>query len=144
MGLWAGPLMLLFGSASVIEHAVGLWVRPTLALMALAGGALLAVGLIQRPRRIALEAVGLVFLVAWDAAMTTGIMYARWQQHDFTPMLRLGWHGLVPEAHFDPLPLGYVVAYPVPVYAGYVGLLAVHLWTLRHLRRRGLTGAESR
>lgn len=124
VGLWAGPLMLLFGSATTIEAAIGVWTRTVLGLLALAGGLLLAIGISRTPRSIRLEAAGLALLLVWDTAMMLGIIYARISQGDFAvrPL-------------FDPLPLGYVVAYPIPVYAGYGALLTIHLLTLRKLRK---------
>lgn len=124
MGLLAGPQMLLWGSASVIENAVGVWARVALAAIGTVGGLFLVVGLRRRPRSIPLEVVGLFSVGTWDLLMAAGLLIARFQQHDYR-LIPLG----------KPLVTGYVVAYPITVYAGLTALVAIHLWTLRRLRK---------
>lgn len=126
VGTTAGVQMLLYGTATVIEANVGPWSRYALGLAALIGGVTLLVGLTRVPRSIPLEAVGLSFLAFWDGCMTVGLAWARWHQHDYRV---LGMHERLTE--------GYVSAYPVSVYAGLFGLLVIHLWTLRLLRKSG-------
>lgn len=133
VGLWAGPLILLFGGAGIIENSIGIWSRPVLALLALFGGGILLIGVTRRPRSIVLEAIGLAILAAWDASMTAALVFARLQQNDFS--LNISFNAGYPFVIFDPLPIGYVVAYPIPIYVGYLTLLVIHLWTLRKLRK---------
>lgn len=123
VGMFAGLQMALWGSASTIENTLGIWVRPCLASLGFVGGWLLAFGLSRRPRSIPLEFVGLLLVGLWDLAMTLGLMWARLQQADysFRPLN-------------EPLPIGYVVAYPVTVYAGLLALITIHLWTLRRIK----------
>lgn len=127
IGLLAGVQMYLFGSATIIESSLGVWTRPVMACLGVAGGFLLAAGLTRRPRSIPLEVAGLVLVGVWDAAMTFGLGLARYNQHDYH-IIRLG----------DDLPVGYVTAYPVTVYAGLLALIVIHLLTLRKLRKGGL------
>lgn len=123
VSLLAGVQMLLFGSATQIEHIVGPESRLVMGPLGLAGGLLLALGLTRKPQRsIPLEAAGLALVALWDLAMTVGLAVARWTQHDYVP---LGVH--------QPQPPGYVPAYPVAVYGGLLALLVIHLLTLRHV-----------
>lgn len=125
VGTLAGGQQLIYGSASQVEQITGPSARLALGPLAFLGGLVLALGLSRRPRRsIPLEGVGLALLASWDLAMTAGLAYARWHQHDFH---LLGFH--------TPMPPGYVPAYPVAVYGGMFALLVIHLATLRHLRR---------
>ena len=121
---WAGWQMLVWGSATNIEATVGVWSRPFMGLLGIVGGGVLAWGLTRTPRSIPFEVVGLVLIGTWDAAMTAGLLYARIDQGEF---------GL---RHWgEPLPTGYVAAYPVTVYFGLFALICVHLWTLRRMKR---------
>ena len=121
---WAGTQMIMWGSASTIETAIGVWTRPVMGGLGITGGLLLGWGLTRVPRSITFEVAGLVTVGLWDGAMTAGILYARIAQHDFRLRNLL-----------DPLPIGYVPAYPVTVYFGLLALICVHLWTLRKMRR---------
>jgi hypothetical protein len=126
MGLLAGPQMLLWGSATTIETALGVWSRVLMASLGFFGGVLLASGLSRRPRSIPLEVAGLALVGLWDGLMALGLIYARVKQNDYH-LIPLG----------QPLPAGYVVAYPITVYAGLLALICIHLYTLRRLKRRG-------
>lgn len=128
MGMGAGLQMLMFGSANTIETYIGLWTRPCMAALGMLGGVLLAYGLTSRPRSIPHEALGLVLVGLWDLAMTVGLGAARWDQGGFA-VVPLG----------RPLPAGYIVAYPVTIYAGLFALICIHIWTLRQLRIEGLS-----
>lgn len=129
MGLFAGPQMLLWGSATVIETSVGPWSRYAMGVVGLVGGVLLAVGLSRRVRVVSLEAVGLALVGVWDLAMVVGLLVARIQQNDYRLI-----------GFLAPLHDGYVVAYPITVYAGLLALICVHLWTLRRLFKSGMKG----
>ena len=131
VGLFAGLQMLAWGSATTIEAVVGPWSRLLMATLGTLGGVLLLVGLTRKPRSIPLEAAGLTVVGLWDLLMTLGLMYARISQHSFA---------LRPLT--EPLPNGYVAAYPVTVYLGMLALIVVHLWTLRRLRAHQ-TGAHN-
>lgn len=123
VGIVVGIQMLLYGSATTIEAALGLWTRPALAITGLVGGLLLAVGIV-RNRTVILEAIGLAVIGAWDLCMACGFIYARVSAGQFSP-----------RAMFEPLPVGYVLPYPISVYLGLAALIAVHLWTLRRFKR---------
>lgn len=127
IGMLAGPQMLLWGSASIIEASTGTWSRPVMACLGLTGGAFLALGLTRRPRSVPLEAIGLAVVGLWDVLMTLGLAYARIHQNDYH-VLALG----------EPLPQGYASAYPITIYAGLAALIGVHLWTLRRFGKSGL------
>lgn len=134
VALLAGVQMLLYGTATQFEALFGPQSRLLMGPLALVGGVALVWGLTRKPRRIGSEALGLSLVALWDLAMTLGLAYARIHQDK--------WAVISP--HED-LPLGYVPAYPVTVYAGMFVLLVVHLWTLRVMRRRGVgMGAQSK
>lgn len=122
IGILAGAQMALWGTATTLELAAGPDSRYVMAGVGILGGSLLAAGLSMRPRSITLEVAGLTLVGLWDLLMTAGLAFARIQQNDYRP-LDLG----------APLMPGYVVAYPITVYAGLAALIAVHLWTLRRL-----------
>lgn len=122
IGILAGVQMALWGTATTLELAAGPDSRYVMAAVGMLGGGLLAAGLSKRPRSIPLEVGGLVLVCAWDALMTAGLAYARFKQNDYRP---LGFR--------DPMMQGYVVAYPITVYAGLAALIGIHLWTLRRL-----------
>lgn len=124
IGVTAGAQMLLWGSATTIESALGIWSRALMAGLGLVGGGLLSFGLLSRPRSIPLEVAGLFLVGIWDMLMTVGLAIARIKQNDFH---------VIPIT--EPLMQGYVVAYPVTVYAGLMALISIHLWTLRKVRR---------
>jgi hypothetical protein len=124
VGLFSGPQMALWGSATIIESAVGIWTRPILASLAFGGGMFLALGLTHKPRSIPLEVIGLTLIGTWDLFMTAGLVFARWHQHDWS---------IIPLD--ETLPEGYASAYPQMVYAGLFALIVVHLATLRSLKK---------
>lgn len=125
VAVMAGLQMILWGTATAIEALFGPDSRFTMGPLAFIGGAVLLLGLTRHPRRsIPMEAIGLSVIALWDLMMTAGLAYARWHQHDF--------HVL---AITERQPQGYVSAYPMAVYGGMFALLAIHLWTLRILRR---------
>lgn len=132
VGITAGVQQLLWGTAPTIETLFGPGARLITAPIGLVGGFVLALGLTHRPRNIGAEAVGLALVSVWDLAMTLGLAYARLKQADYR---FIGMH--------EPLPPGYVSAYPITVYGGMFALLLVHLWTLRHVRHQlgGLRGS---
>lgn len=123
VGMLAGTQMALWGGPGTIEAAVGEWVRLALALTGFTGGWLLAWGLSRRPRSIPFEVAGLIVMGIWDLTMTLGLMYARLKQANYD-LIPLG----------SPLPAGYVVAYPVTIYAGLFALICIHLWTLKRMK----------
>lgn len=132
VGSLAGIQQLLYGSATQIETVTGPHARLVMGPLAFVGGVILILGLTRTPRRsIPMEAVGLTLIALWDLSMTCGLLYARLHQNEFH-RIPFG----------QPLPQGYVPAYPVAVYAGMFGLLVVHLWTLRLLRRDKTVLAE--
>lgn len=124
MGILAGAQMGVWGTATTLENVVGPYSRYLMAGIGIVGGICLAAGLINRPRSIPLEVCGLALVGLWDLLMTLGLAYARFDQNEYRP-LGIG----------DPLTQGYVVAYPITVYAGLLALIVIHLWTLRRLRR---------
>ena len=124
IGLVCGPQMLLYGTAANIEAAVGVWARTALGLLGCIGGIVLMWGIVQRPRGIYAEAVGLALLGLWDVLMLVGFLAARIHGGNFTPR-PLG----------DPVPVGYVLPYPIGIYGGMFALIVVHLWTLRRMKK---------
>lgn len=133
MGLFAGPQMFLWGSATTIEQSIGVHSRIAMAGLGLVGGLLLIAGLSRRPRSIPLEVAGLALVGLWDLAMTVGLTFARILQNDYR---------IIPPG--TPLVPGYVVAYPITIYAGLFALICVHLYTLRRLVRSGLKERRTR
>lgn len=123
IALIAGTQMLLYGSAATIEEAFGVWTRIALGGIGVLGGAVLATGIL-RGRTVALEAIGLALIGAWDLLMAAGFAWARIQGGTFTP-----------RALLEPIPDGYILPYPISVYIGLAALIAVHLWTLRRFKR---------
>lgn len=124
IGLTAGVQMFLWGSATTIENSVGVWSRVAMACLGIVGGLFLISGLRKRPRSVSLEAIGLVIVGVWDGAMMVGLAIARVKQHDFHII-----------ALNTPLSQGYVVAYPIAVYAGLLALICIHLSTLVKMLR---------
>lgn len=124
MGMLAGLQMIVWGGPGTVEDLLGVEIRPYLALLGIVGGLLLMIGLTSRPRSIPLELAGLFFVGAWDLAMTVGLMAARIEQHNYAPLP-------IDEA----VPAGYVVSYPVTIYAGLFVLICIHLVTLRKIKR---------
>lgn len=127
MGMIGGLQMLAYGGPGTIENIVGTAARTFLGMAAILGGVLLATGLSTHPRNIRLETIGLCVMGLWDFAMTAGLLYGRLEQHDFH-FIPLG----------EPMPAGYVVAYPVTIYGGLFALICIHLYTLRKITKAGL------
>lgn len=119
-GFLASVQMLVYGSASTVETALGPWMRIVLATLGLLGGAFLITGVARKPRSLGLEAVGLCLLFTFDMVILLGIAYARIKQGQWHP-IGLG----------EPIPDGYVVAYPITIYGGLAALIVVHLLTLK-------------
>lgn len=124
MGLLAGAQMGLWGTAGSLENSVGPEVRYVMAAVGVTGGSLLCAGLLKRPRSIPLEVAGLAMVGIWDALMVIGLAVPRFRQNDFRVI-----------DFMRPLADGYVVAYPITIYAGLAALIGIHLWTLRRLVR---------
>lgn len=135
VGLVAGLQMLLYGSASSLEHIFGLGIREVLGFLGIVGGLILLGGLMHKPRRILLEAVGLVLLGMWDGLMFLGFAVARYSQHNYT---RLPWGTPIP-----PPDSGYVTPYPIAVYAGMFALIVIHLLTLAKFWRHNAPPAPT-
>jgi hypothetical protein len=125
VGMVAGMQMLLFGTATQIEAFFGSYARLVMGPLALVGGFVLAWGLTRHPRAVWHEATGLFLLASWDLCMTIGLAVARFNQH-YYQVLPIG----------QAQPRNYVPAYPVSVYGGMLGLLFIHLLTLRFVWRQ--------
>lgn len=126
VGFLASIQMLVYGSASTVETALGPWMRIVLATLGILGGGFLLAGVAKKPRSLGLEAVGLCLLFAFDLVILLGIAYARFKQDQWAP-IGLG----------EPIPAGYVVAYPITIYAGLSALIVVHLVTLKRAWKAG-------
>lgn len=127
VGIFAGITMLTNGTASTFELAYGDWTRLATGIPALLGGLLLARGLLMRPRSITREAIGLGILGLWDLVMTLGFVTLLVHIGQ-PPRFFLPW-----SIQHPPYPL--TTLYPLAVYGGYLALIAVHLYTLRHLHK---------
>lgn len=127
VAMLAGFQMLAFGGPYQLEELFGPITRMILGPVGVLGGVLLELGLRSRPRSITLEALGLMTIGLWDLSMTLGLAYARLHTTSFG--LGLPW---LPE---KPPSTGYVVPYPIAVYAGLFLLIVIHLWTLRKLKK---------
>lgn len=122
LGVFAGAAMLVFGTAFNIEDTIGLWTRAALGITGIVGGGCLAIGLTRQPSRsIPHEVIGLVLLGLWDLAIAAGFIVIAIES---PPQAAWPW---------EPLPQTTTRPYPIPVYLGILGLLALHVYTLRGL-----------
>lgn len=129
LGICAGILMLLTGTATSFERYIGDWTRPAMGYFGLAAGLILGSGLLRKPRSIPREVIGLSMLMVWDLAMCGGFIAAI-----VASPLPVEWanpfNGYV--EHINPLaPRPYAIV----IYLGIAALIAIHLATLRKLRR---------